>query len=115
MVSNDRGQNDSRAMDKTQSYLGFPWPTPWMARHFVYWFTNEEFNSKRNSGCKYGHITFPALSLRLHVRCKSGRYTTFFDKEGEEGRKELFRYDIMDICLGKKQFCFAPTGNCFKP
>lgn len=112
MVNNNRGQNDSRAMDKTQSYLGFPWPTPWMARHFVYWFTNEEFNSKLNSGCKYGHITFPALSLRLHVWCKSGRYTTFFDKGG---RRELFRYDIMDICLGKKQFCLAPTGNCFKP
>ena len=67
MVNNNRGQNDSRAMDKTQSYLGFPWPTPWMARHFVYWFTNEEFNSKLSSGCKYGRITFPALSLRLHV------------------------------------------------
>ena len=34
---------------------------------------------------------------------------------GEGGRRELFRYDIMDICLGKKQFCLAPTGNCFKP
>ena len=34
---------------------------------------------------------------------------------GEEGRRELFRYDIMDICLGKKQFCLAPTGNYFKP
>ena len=31
------------------------------------------------------------------------------------GRRELFRYDIMDIRLGKKQFCLAPTGNCFKP
>ena len=39
----------------------------------------------------------------------------FFNKEGEGGRRELFRYDIMDICLGKKQFCLAPTGNCFKP
>lgn len=38
----------------------------------------------------------------------------FLIRRGRGGR-ELFRYDIMDICLGKKQFCLAPTGNCFKP
>ena len=38
----------------------------------------------------------------------------FLMRRGGGGRRELFRYDIMDICLGKKTVLFGTNWKLFQ-